>query len=154
LSVLAMVIAQRLAPAAWALGGFASAELEVRVGRRPPCRPAAAVVIGPYPLRPVVRAGPLLVVELAPDCAPQRWLVRGVAEVWSVGADGAWVSRRDGPPRWVPAPQPLTLHVAGGDDGPARAVGGTLGLDQPVHGSASSAATAARANPRGAGPMG
>ncbi len=107
--VLASQIAHRVAPAVWTWGGFATAEVRVAVPWHVPRRPAVAVVLGALPVAPVVDRPPLLVIELAPICAPADWLARGVAHVWSLGRDGAWVHTRRSRPRRVGPEEVLRL---------------------------------------------
>lgn len=90
--VLADRLARRLGPAAWARGGYASAALTVAVADLPNLHPAVVVALGAPPAAGLLREAPLLVVELAPDCAPSRWLRRGARAVWSLGADAVVVS--------------------------------------------------------------
>jgi hypothetical protein len=112
--VMASQMAQHLGPAAWALGGFASAEIAVDLGDGSgPQRPAAAVVVGETPEGWVLRRPPLLVVELAPCPPPLRWLERGVPCVWVVGAGEAWVLTLGSTPRRLLPPSVLRVEGTG-----------------------------------------
>jgi hypothetical protein len=110
--VFAAQIAQRLGPAAWALGGFSSAAVRV-VGGGGTRRPAVAVVVGEPPCDGVVTRPPLLVVELAPCSAAAAWMERGVPRVWVVGAGAAWSLSFGAPPEWVHAPGELSVAGTG-----------------------------------------
>jgi Uma2 family endonuclease len=107
--ILAAQIALRLAPAAWAWGGFASAEVRVAIPRHTPRRPDVAVVLGPPPILPQVGVPPLLVVELATDGDVQAWRELGVPQVWLIGGDGAAVLTAGAPARWVDSPGVLAM---------------------------------------------
>jgi hypothetical protein len=108
--VRAAALCLRLWPAAEALGGFASAQLSVRVPPFVDARPDVAVALTDPPRDGRLRVAPVLVVLLGPGgpAAPERWLAAGVAAVWVRHDDGAveWPRRRA---RRVPADG--VLHV-------------------------------------------
>jgi len=108
--VRAAAVCLRLWPAAAALGGFASAQLRVRVPPFVDDRPDVAVALSDPPADGRLRVAPLLVVLLAPGgpAAPERWLAAGAAAVWVRHDGGAaeWTRRRA---RRVPADG--VLHV-------------------------------------------
>jgi hypothetical protein len=111
--VLAAQLAQRLAPAAWALGGFSSAEITVRrTGQADRC-PAAAVVMGEPCGDGTVGVPPLLVVELAPCPQAPTWLDQGVAAVWVVGTGAALALARGRGPQLVLPPAALSVPGTG-----------------------------------------
>lgn len=85
--VLAAQIAFRLSPAAWAADCYASsAALHAPAGREPR-RPDVIVASGEVPADGIVRAAPLLVVDLGDGSDPAGWLDRGAGTVWVIGPE-------------------------------------------------------------------
>lgn len=88
-------IARLLAPAAWALGGFASAEARVHAGRGVVLRPDVLVAVGEPPADGALREPPLLAVLLDGGGPVAAWLALGAA-VWAPHGGGARAWLADG----------------------------------------------------------
>lgn len=87
-------VARLLAPAAWALGGFASAEARVHAGLGVVLRPDVVVALGDPPPDGALADPPLLVVVLRTPGAVAAWLALGTGAVWvdEGGAARRWLA--------------------------------------------------------------
>lgn len=96
-------LARLLAPAAWAIGGFASAEARVHAGLGVVLRPDVVVALGDPPPDGALADPPLLVVVLGAPAAVAAWLALGTRAVWvdEAGAARRWLA--DGTVTQVPA---------------------------------------------------
>lgn len=95
-----------LSPAALSLGGFASAELRVRL-RDGLWRPDVSVALDELPVDGISHRAPVLVVELGPGAGPGRWLRAGAKAVWVIGDHSAQVHTAGAPPRDLRPPEDL-----------------------------------------------
>lgn len=89
-------IARLLAPAAAALGGFASAEARVDAGLGIRLHPEVCVALGEAPYDGVLSSAPALVVVLGSTPAVGAWLALGAEVVWASAGDRARRFTADG----------------------------------------------------------
>jgi hypothetical protein len=104
-------IARLLAPAAAALGGFASAEARVETGLGIRLRPDVCVSLGEPPYDGLLVSPPLLVVVLATPGAVGAWLALGTEAVWTTAGGQGRRHQADG--TVVAVPPSGTLDVPG-----------------------------------------